>query len=511
MTPADPPTPPPKPPSPATPPASPAGGTPATLSLCDGDLSLATDLYQLTMAAAYHAAAEESGEPLPRATFELWVRRLPPHRRFLVFAGLEQALASLQALRFHRGQIDYLRRLPPFRGVAASFFDRLAAFRFRGDVRAMPEGTAFFPDEPVLAVDGDLVEAQLVETLLLSIVNFQTAIASKAARLRLAADLAPGAAAGEDGAARARPEPGSGARIAEFGSRRAHGPQAAVWAARAARVGGVDSTSNVAAGFHAGIPVVGTMAHSFIMAHEREVDAFRRYQSTFPGHTILLVDTYDTLEGVRCALDSGGPFDGIRLDSGDLDALSRAARRMLDDGGRSDATIFASGDMNEHKIATLRRAGAPIDAYGVGTQLATSADAPYLNGIYKLVEISRGGRTRETFKASAGKVTYPGPKQVVRETARHGDTEVMVGDRLVRRRDEDGFPPAQRLLVPVMRAGELVAPPPDAAAARSRCLAELARLPADLTSLADDGEPYPVVVDPGLEELLAERRQQVLG
>ena len=476
-----------------------------TLTLGDGDLSLATDLYQLTMAAAYHAAAEE-GAGMPTATFELWVRRLPPHRNFLVFAGLEQALASLRALRFGGGQIDWLRGLPPFRGVAASFFDRLAGFRFRGDVRAMAEGTVFFPDEPVLAVHAELIEAQLVETLLLSIVNFQTAIASKAARVRLAAD-----AGGETGPEGGRYQPGGGARVAEFGSRRAHGPQAALWAARAAVVGGADATSNVAAGFHAGIPLVGTMAHSFVMAHEREEDAFRRYQSTFPEHTILLVDTYDTLEGVRLALATGGPFDGVRLDSGDLGALSRDTRRLLDEGGRPDATIFASGDMNEHKIAALRAAGAPIDAYGVGTQLATSADAPYLNGIYKLVEVERGGVARPTFKASAGKATYPGPKQVVRETARRDGAEVMVGDRLLRHADEGRFPAAQRLLAPVMAGGEPVSPLPDVTAARRRCLAELARLPAALRSLEAAGDTYPVAVDPGLETLLEEQRRKVLG
>lgn len=488
-------------------PSEPAGtfASRRTLTLGDGDLSLATDLYELTMAAAYHAEAEEAGG-MPTATFELWVRRLPPHRNFLVFAGLEQALASLRALRFSGEQIDWLRGLPPLRGVAASFFDRLAAFRFRGDVRAMAEGTVFFPDEPVLSLAADLVEAQLVETLLLSIVNFQTAIASKAARLRLAADGGP--AGGEP---RAVPEPGSGARIAEFGSRRAHGPQAAVWAARAAVVGGVDSTSNVAAGFHTGIPVVGTMAHSFVMAHEREEDAFRRYQTTFPEHTILLVDTYDTLEGVRKALATGGPFDGVRLDSGDLAELSRQTRRLLDEGGRPDATIFASGDMNEHKIAALRAAGAPIDAFGVGTQLATSADAPYLNGIYKLVEVTRGGESRPTFKASAGKVTYPGPKQVVRETARQGDSEVMAGDRLVRLADEERFPAAQRLLAPVMRGGEPVGELPDVHAARRRCLAEIARLPPALRSLGEARDPYPVVVDPGLEDLLEAQRRRVLG
>lgn len=460
-----------------------------TLTLCDHDLALATDLYQLTMAAAYHAAAREEDE-MPGATFELWVRKLPDHRRFLVFAGLEQALASLRELSFTYEQIDYLKGLEPFREVGEPFFSALADFRFRGDVRAMAEGTVFFPDEPVMQVTGTLMEAQLVETLLLSIVNHQSAIASKAARLRLAA--------------------GDAVKIAEFGTRRAHGPQAGVWSARAAYVGGCDSTSNVAAGYHAGVPVVGTMAHSFIMAYEHEVDAFRRYRSTFPGSTVLLVDTYDTLDGVRKALEMEETFDGVRLDSGDIGTLARETRRLLDEAGRQDASIFASGDMDEHRIAAFVADGAPIDAFGVGTKLATSADAPFMNGIYKLVQVSRGGGVRPTFKASEGKVTYPGPKQVVREVA---DTErgaVMVGDRLVRQDHETGFPEEQRLLRPVMEGGELVDEVPDAHAARERTLAELRRLPDELRTLDDGGDPYPVTVDPGLEELLAEMEERML-
>lgn len=485
----------------------------STLNLHDADLALATDLYQLTMAAAYHAWAREEGDEPATATFDLWVRRLPAERRFLVFAGLEQALSSLQALRFDAGRVSWLRTLPPLAGVGDSFFDLLADFRFRGDVRAIPEGTVFFPGEPVLSVTGSLIEAQLVETLLLSIVNFQTAIASKAARLRLAAG---------------DPEDG-GARLAEFGSRRAHGPQAAVWAARAAYVGGVDATSNVAAGFHTGVPVVGTMAHSFIMAHAHEIDAFRRYQQLFPRHTTLLVDTYDTLRGVERALASGGPFDGVRLDSGDLAALARGSRRLLDEGGRPYATILASGDVDEHRIAELRASGAPIDAYGVGTQLATSADAPFLSGVYKLVRVTRGGEARSTFKASPGKETYPGPKQVVRVLAagEGGEGERMETDHLLREEDAVAFVErcraegqrAEPLLHPVLCAGELLPRAQEAdgdravaalAAARRRCHLDLARLPESLRSLApgEAAEEYPVVVDDALESELRRLRAE---
>jgi len=491
--------------------SDPRPSPPSAFLLCDEDLGLATDLYQLTMAAAYLAEAGRAGE-MPRATFEMWVRRLPERRNFLVFAGLEQALAALAALRFGAEQVDYLRTLEPFAGVDEAFFAELAGLRFRGDVRAMPEGTVFFPGEPVLAVTGSLLEAQLVETLLLSIVNFQSAIASKAARLRLAADgLADGGAgAGEPKPAAVRI--GRGVKVAEFGSRRAHGPQAAAWAARAAWIGGADSTSNVLAGQRVGMPVVGTMAHSFVMAFGEEVDAFRSYQRTFPGHTILLVDTYDTLTGVRRALEAGVPFEGVRLDSGDLGRLARETRRLLDEAGRSDALIFASGDMDEQKIARLLADGAPIDAFGVGTRLATSSDAPYLPGIYKLVEVVRGGERLPKFKASAGKVTYPGPKQVLREVAGGPEGEVMVGDRVLRLGDEAGHPDALPLLAEVMREGEILAAAGGGAAeARDRCLADLARLPPGLRTLGEGAPPYPVTVDPGLEELLAERRESVLG
>jgi nicotinate phosphoribosyltransferase len=462
----------------------------SAFGLAAADLALATDLYQLTMAAAYHAEAVAAGE-MPRATFELWVRRLPPGRNFLVFAGLEQALAALAGLRFRPAHLAYLRALPPFAEVGEGFWEALAAFRFRGDVRAMAEGTVFFAEEPVLSVRGSLLEAQIVETLLLSIVNFQSMIAAKAARVRLAA--------------------GDRARVAEFGARRAHGPHAAAWAARAAYVGGVDSSSAVLAGFAAGVPVVGTMAHSFIMAFEEEADAFRRYQEVFPEHSILLVDTYDTLEGVRKALAAGGPFQGVRLDSGDIASLARETRRLLDEGGRPDVTIFASGDMDEHAIAALLAEGAPIDAFGVGTRLSTSADAPYLNGIYKLVEVERGGERVPTFKTSAGKATYPGPKQVVRSLAGTGDAARFAGDRVVREGDEGRFPAADRLLAPVMRGGEPLGPAEPLAAARRRCLDQLRRLPPALRSLAPAPEPYPVTVDPGLEELLARQREAVLG
>ncbi|MGH9381563.1 MAG: nicotinate phosphoribosyltransferase [Thermoanaerobaculia bacterium] len=442
------------------------------LTLEEGDLAFATDLYQLTMAAVYHRRAPER-----RGSFELFVRSLPRDRNFLVFAGLEQALAALRQLAFGDEQIAYLRSLQPFQGVTDSFFDALCAFRFRGNVTAMPEGTIFFPEEPVLRVTGSLLEAQIVETLLLSTVNFQTMVASKAARVRLAAE---------------------GIGLAEFGGRRAHGPQAATWVARAAYLAGFDSTSNVLAGQRLGIPVTGTMAHSFILAFESESEAFRNYVETFPQHTTFLVDTYDSLDGVRHALELGVPFAAVRLDSGDLAALSRAVRELLDEAGRRDVKVFASGDLNERKIARLRAERVPIDAFGVGTQLATSADAPYVGGIYKLVDVEVNGEVVPRQKLSAGKRTWPGKKQVYRLTV----DGRMAGDRITLADDE----PAggeEPLLEPVMVEGRLLVHP-TLETARERCRTQLDALPEPLRRLESAIHPYPVERDPGLERAAAE-------
>ena len=453
-----------------------------TLTLCDEDLSLATDLYQLTMAAVYHRR-----RPMPRATYELFVRRMPAERNFLIFAGLQQALASLLRLRFSRQQIDYLRGLAPFQRVGDDFFETLAEFRFRGNVWAAREGMVFFPGEPVLRVTGSLLEAQLVETLLLSIINFQTVIASKAARIRLVS--------GED------------IQLAEFGGRRAHGPQAATWVARAAYLAGFDATSNVLAGEKLGLPVVGTMAHSFIMSFENESQAFEEYRKVFPEHTILLVDTYDTLEGVRRALALEQPFAGIRLDSGDIGLLAVEARRLLNAAGRQDAKIFVSGDMNEQKIARLLAAKAPIDAFGVGTQLATSADSPHVGGIYKLVEIEEGKRVVPKFKASVGKVTYPGKKQVLRRL----EEGEMRGDRIVPLAEAEGRRASEEpLLRPVIRDGRLLIDD-SLDDARDCCRRQLGLLPERLRQLAVAEQPYPVEIAPSLKALQSREKDKVLS
>src|SRR5512134_289002 len=349
---------------------------------------LLTDLYQLTMLQAYYAQGMTG-----TAVFELFVRKLPPGRRFLVAAGLEQALDFLEGARFGAEELEWIERSGLF---APGFAARLEGWRFTGDVDAMPEGTLFFPDEPIVRVTAPMPEAQLVETRLLNLVHFQTVVASKAARIRLAA-------------------PGKG--LIDFGLRRAHGAEAGLLAARAAWLAGFDGSATALAAPRFGIPVYGTMAHSFVQAHDSEAAAFAHFAASFPENAVLLVDTYDTLEGARRAAATPGRLKGVRLDSGDLDDLSRKVRKILDDAGHRGAIIFASGNLDEARVAALVAAGAPIDSFGVGTSLTTSADAPYLDAVYKLEEYAGIARR----KRSTGKATWPGRKQVWRFSDEHGN------------------------------------------------------------------------------------------
>ena len=346
--------------------------------------ALHTDLYQLTMLAAYF----HHGEAHRKATCELFVRRLPKNRRFLVVAGLERALRYLEELRFTDAQIDVLREIPGLKkAMSPSFVEYLRGFRFRGDVWAMPEGTIAFENEPLLRVEADLGEAQLVETFLLSCINHQTMIASKAARIVLAL---------------------KGRTALEFGSRRTH-YEAAVDVARAAWIAGFEATSNVAAFDAFGIPARGTMAHMFIMAAESETAAFLKYSKIFQRSTYL-VDTYDTIEGVKIALDAiGVDVSSVRLDSGDLSALSKQTRAVLKERNREDVKIVVSSDLDEYEIERLIADG-DFDVAGVGTRLATSDDAPSLGGVYKLTQIDG----RPVAKFAEAKITYPGSHQVFR-------------------------------------------------------------------------------------------------
>lgn len=441
----------------------------------DRSLALATDLYELTMAAAYfvnHVGAI--------ATFELFVRELPPGRAYLITAGLDQALAYLETLQFTGADIDYLRGLRAFHAVPPAFFEHLRTLRFRGEVWAMPEGTPAFANEPLLRVTAPILEAQLVETALLATINFQTMIASKAVRVVNAA---------------------AGRSVIEFGSRRAHGTEAALYAARAAYVGGCAGTSNAEAGRCFGLPVVGTIAHSWVMTFDDEIESFSRYMKAFPDSTTLLIDTYDTVAAARKIVAAGLRPQAVRLDSGDLAALSRVVRRVLDEGGLHDTRIFASGDLDEWRITEILAGGAPIDAFGVGTRLSTSADQPALGGVYKLVELMEDSHVRGRIKTSPGKATLPGRKQVWRSNGADG---VFRGD-VIALHDEPAPSDSEPLLTCVMRAGKRLQPSPSLDELRARARTLEARLPAPLRRL-DSAPSYPVAVS---ERLAAEQRALV--
>lgn len=418
---------------------------------------LLTDLYQLTMLQAYWRRG--MNEP---ATFELFVRHLPPNRRFLVACGLEHALNYLESLRFTASAVDRLRALGR---LDEAFLQWLEQLRFDGEVWAMPEGELFFADEPILRVTAPLPTAQFVETFLLNAMLFPSGVASKAARVVIAAE---------------------GRNIVDFSARRDHGVDAAVKAARASWIAGFDGTSNVLAGTSYAIPVFGTMAHSFVMSFDREIDAFRAYAQEFPDATVLLVDTYDVEEGLRNAVEvgremaaRGQTLRGVRLDSGDLIAQARTARKMFDGAGLTDATIFVSGDLNEWRVAEIVSADAPVAGFGVGTELGVIADAPALPGVYKMVEYA--GRSRA--KRSAEKATLGGRKQVWRRGA--SDDVLTLADA-----DIEG---ARPLLERVMAAGRRLEPT-SLLESRDRCSAAVAALPQalrDLSPCGPDSGPRP--------------------
>ncbi len=362
-----------------------------------------------------------------------------------------------------------MRRLDAFRGVDEGFFTDLAALRFTGDVWGVREGTPVFAGEPVLRVEAPIEQAQLVETYLLAAISFSTLVASKAARVRVAA--------GDRG-------------VVDFGSRRAHGPQAACWAARSAYLAGLDATSNVWAAARLGIPASGTMAHSFVLAFANEHEAFDAYARTFPDRTVLLVDTFDSVAAVeRAAADAGLRFVGIRLDSGDIVGLARMCRTVLDRHGRRDVRIFASGDLDEDRIAAIVAAGAPVDSFGVGTRMVTSADQPSLQAVYKLVAVEEPGRAvRGVAKRSAGKRTAPGTKQVWRRRDAAG---VMVEDTILPVGERPAQGAWEPLLEPWITAGRLARGLPSLAENREFARRQLACLPVGVRG-NDSGEPYPV-------------------
>ena len=435
--------------------------------------ALNTDLYELTMAAGYFAA--EKTEEV--ATFELAIRRLPENRNFLVATGLQQAVEYLLDLKFHPDEIDYLRSLSQFQHVSDGFFSFLAALRFTGDLHAVREGTPVFPNEPLAIIRAPIVEAQLVETYLLSTFAYQTMIASKAARCVHAAQGRP---------------------VVEFGSRRAHSPEAGILAGRAAYIAGCSGTSNSQAGKDFNIPVFGTAAHSWTMSFATEEESFRSLQKLLGEHTVFLVDTYSTTEGARLAARLGRPLWGVRLDSGDLLSLSREVRHILDSAGMRDAKIFATNDLDEHRLKELLDAGAPLDAFGVGTQLATSADAPTLSAVYKLVEMRRGKNLFYAAKFSDEKNTLPGAKQIYR-TADH-DVVALANECNDTYRGEP-------LIQPVLVGGKLVEPLPSTVAIRDHATRSIEQLPPDLRSL-EPAKPYRIDFSSELLELVENLRRQ---
>ncbi|MGH7254664.1 MAG: nicotinate phosphoribosyltransferase, partial [Nitrospirales bacterium] len=418
------------------------------------NMGLLTDLYELTMAASYFEHCR-----LDRATFDLFVRKLPPQRSYLVFAGLEHACFYLTHLSFGPEAIRYLRSTGQF---SAGFLKYLRGFRFRGNVDAMPEGTIFFPNEPVLRVSGNIIETQIVETYLLNAINLQSLIATKASRVVTAAQGRP---------------------VIEFGLRRTHGADAGLKGARAAYLAGCAGSSNVLAGQVYGIPVFGTMAHSFVQAFPSELEAFRAFAQTYPSGTTLLIDTFDTARGAHHAVHvarelarEGHRLGGVRLDSGDLVALSQEVRKILDKEGLTGVKIFASGNLHEARIATMLREGACLDAFGVGTELSVSGDAPHLDVVYKMSEVVRKGTRYPTLKLSAHKQSFPGHKQVYR---REEDGRIMEDVLAVQGEQVRGRP----LLRPVLRNGRLVRALPSLVSIRRHAERERRTLPPALREL----------------------------
>jgi nicotinate phosphoribosyltransferase len=433
--------------------------------------ALLTDLYQLTMLQGYHDAGMDDV-----AVFEFFVRKLRPGRGFLIAAGLEQALQFLEGLHFSPAEMAWLDSTGRF---SKEFLAGLETLRFTGDVHAMPEGTIFFPNEPILRITAPIAQAQLVETRIINLLHFQTLIASKAARMVL---MAPGKL------------------LVDFGLRRAHGAEAGLLAARASYLAGFSGTATVQAGMQFGIPLFGTMAHSFVQAHVDESLAFEHFAHAQPDNVVLLIDTYDTEAAARKVVvlapkleRAGIRIKGVRIDSGNLADHARQVRKILDQGGLQHVTIFASGDLDEYLLRDMFASGAPIDGLGIGTHMDTSSDMPYLDCAYKLQEYA--GKARR--KRSEGKQTWPGRKQVYRSF----DADGRIASDIVTL--ENDPQPGEPLVVPVMRGGKRLAEAAPLADIRSRTAANLAQLPEPLRELR---EPYvySVEISGALRELAAQ-------
>ncbi|MFH1060190.1 MAG: nicotinate phosphoribosyltransferase [Pseudomonadota bacterium] len=443
-----------------------------------GSLASVTDFYEITMAAVFHARGMNGP-----ATFSLFAHDLPPERGFMVAAGLQDALDYLESFAFSPADLAYLGSLNRFK---PEFLDFLAGVRFSGEVWALPEGTLCFAEEPLLEITAPIIEAQLVETMIINIINLHSTLASKAVRCVLAAQ---------------------GRTLVDFSLRRTQGMQAGLAAARSSTLVGFAGTSNVAACMAYGINPVGTMAHSFVESFGDETAAFRAFAESFPDHTVILVDTYDSVAGLTRAIEvagelkqSGHRLVGIRLDSGDLVGMSRQARAMLDQAGLEQAMVVVSGSLDEYRIADLLARGAQVDLFAVGTRMGSSADAPYLDLAYKLVSYDG----RPTLKLSTGKVSWAAPKQLWRRLDDQGHIQAdclsLRGETL----------PGQALLAPVMQGGRRLGPAEGWQAARGRCAEELKTLPRQCLRLTEP-RPLRVEVSPALAQLQEDTRLQALS
>jgi nicotinate phosphoribosyltransferase len=444
------------------------------------NMSLLTDLYELTMCASYLENKMERNT----ATFDLFIRKLPPERSYFVFAGLEQVLLFLENVKFNEEQINYLRR----QRLKEEFLEYLRTFKFTGEVWSVPEGTIVFPEEPLIRVTAPIIEAQLIETFILNTVNLQTMIATKASRVVCAAQ---------------------GRSVIEFGLRRTQGTDAGMKAARCSYLAGANGTSNVLAGMKYGIPISGTMAHSYVMFFDREIDSFRTFAKTFPENSTLLIDTYDDLKGAENAAivareleKEGHRLNAVRLDSGDLLGLSRKVRRILDNDGLGYVKIFASGDLDEYVIEDLIGKGAEIDAFGVGTRMSTSYDRPYVDVVYKLSGKIERGVFVPAMKLSKGKVTLPGKKQIFRQKDRKGR---YVKDIIGLEAEAIG---GERLLVKVLERGEIVYDVPTLEEIRDATLKNLSELPERYKKLTR-APSYPVELSRELNRIKTQLMSQL--
>ena len=441
----------------------------------DINMILATDFYQLTMGAAYYQYNFENrrDDKDDIAVFDLFIRKYPKNRNYLIFAGLEQVIYYLLNARFTDKTIEFLRKKPVFKKIDPSFYDEyLPNFRFNLDVWAMKEGDYFFPNEPVIRVEGPMIQAQLAETYLLNVINFQTIVASKASRIK---NIAPNKV------------------LLEFGTRRSHSPLAGVYAARASYIAGFNGTSNVVADLELGINSSGTMAHSFVQKFEEEGESFDYYYDIYGENSILLIDTYDTEKGAEKACKYKNNIMGVRIDSGDLIEHANKVRKILDKNGCTDVLIVASSDLNEYKIKEIIDKNAPIDAFGIGTELATSRDDPTIAAVYKLTEYKGIPR----IKISEGKLTYPGKKQIYRIFDKNGifKEDVLMLD------DESPPPNSEALLFPVLKKGTLVSELPELNEIQQVYLYNINKLPEDFKVL-EENHIFNLKVSQKLEELI---------